>query len=84
MPPACQSYADKVTECYDDAGMGMAAAMYCGLTHEYYSMNLGPGCVAAFEEFLVCLSQLNCAEFTGPDPVCVDQDNARSAACAGP
>lgn len=83
VPPACQSYGDKVTECYD-ARVGMAAATYCGEKHEYYSMNFGPMCVAALEDFMVCLSQLSCAEFTGPDPVCVAKSDALSAACAGP
>ncbi len=79
-PPACVSYGAKVTECYD-MGAGVMAAKYCADALMNYEASYGPDCVQAYEEFLVCLSALSCAEFTGPDPVCVDQSDALDVAC---
>ena len=78
-PPACVSYGAKITECYD-MGAGAAAASYCADALMHYEA-YGPDCVQAFEAWLACLSELSCAELTGPDPVCDAESAAIDAAC---
>jgi hypothetical protein len=81
VPPACATYADLVTMCYD-AEAGAGAASYCADAFANYEANYGAECVAAFEDWLACLSALTCEEFTGAEPVCADQSGALETACA--
>lgn len=81
VPPACAAYGDAVTLCYD-AEAGASAASYCAEAFANYEMNYGAECVAAFEDWLACLSALTCEELTGADPVCADQSGALETACA--
>lgn len=81
IPESCSTYADLVTMCYD-AKAGAAAASYCADAFTNYEANYGAECVAAFEDWLACLSALTCEEFTGADPVCEEQATALETACA--
>ncbi len=76
----CEAYGATVSYCYDPAE-GAYAEMYCDQYQMYLAMNYGPACVAAFEDFIVCLSALTCPEFMGGMPVCVAEDAAFLAAC---
>lgn len=80
LPPACATYADAITNCYDDAA-GAAAGQYCAETFEYYEMNYGAECITAYEDWLACLSALTCEELMGKE-VCPDQGAALETACA--
>lgn len=82
LPPACVTYAEAVTLCYDEKA-GAAAGQYCAETIAYYEMMYGAECVTAFEDWLACLSALTCEEFTGKDPVCEEQSMALGTACGG-
>lgn len=81
IPESCSTYADLVTMCYD-AEAGASAATYCAEAFAAYEASYGAECVAAFEDWLACLSALTCEEFTGADPVCADQATALETACA--
>jgi hypothetical protein len=80
LPPACATYADAITLCYDEKA-GAAAGQYCAESFAYYEMNYGAECVTAFEEWLACLSALTCKELMGKE-VCVEQGMALETACA--
>ncbi len=80
IPPVCQSYGAKVAECYNPR-YGMEAAAGCAYGIQEYGMIYGPNCVAAYEDFYACLSALSCAEFTGPDPVCLPESMKIEPAC---
>ena len=81
VPPACTAYGDAITLCYD-AEAGASAAQYCAEVFANYETNYGAECVAAFEEWLACLSALTCEELTGADPVCPDQQGTLETVCA--
>ena len=79
VPPVCVSYGEKVTECYNMEA-GAKGVKYCAdlfMSYEAY----GPYCVQALEEWVVCLTALDCAEFGGPDPVCEAEEDAKDAMC---
>lgn len=80
LPPACATYADAITLCYDEKA-GASAGQYCAESFAYYEMNYGAECVTAFEDWLACLSALTCEELMGKE-VCVDQGMALETACA--
>ncbi len=82
VPEICTTYGDQITECYMDMRAGAAAAEYCAEVIAGYEAAYGAECVAAFEDFLACLSALTCDEFTGADPVCTEQSMAIETACA--
>jgi len=79
-PPACVSYGEKITECYN-MDEGAKTVKYCADAFMSYEASYGPDCVQAFESWLACLSALDCAEFTGPDPICQAEQAAIDAAC---
>ncbi len=81
-PRICLTYGDQITECYMDEKAGAAATEYCAEILAAYEKTYGPDCVAAFEDYLACLSALTCEEFTGPDPVCEKEGTAIETACA--
>lgn len=80
LPPACVTYADAITLCYDEKA-GASAGQYCAETFAYYEMNYGEECVTAFEDWLACLSALTCKELMGKE-VCMEQGMALEMACA--
>jgi hypothetical protein len=69
-PPsgACQAYSSLVTECYGPEA-GEAAFGYC-VEYLGYAEESWPECVPAFEEFLVCISMLDCMDLGGGEPIC--------------
>jgi hypothetical protein len=80
IPPACVAYGDAIEACF--AGYGADAAASCANYHATYNENYGAECVAAYEDFLACLSMLTCKELEmDPDTVCVAEQDAQAMAC---
>lgn len=77
---ACTAYGEQVAECYDPR-TGASATAYCTEVLELYAQYYGAECLSAFEDWLVCLSSLSCEEFTGPDPVCQEENQLVEQAC---
>jgi hypothetical protein len=81
IPPACATYGDAVTLCYDEDA-GAAAAQYCAEEIALFEKYYGADCVTAYEEWLACLSALTCDEFMGKEPVCEPETAALEMNCA--
>jgi hypothetical protein len=80
IPPACASYGDAIEACF--AGYGADAAASCANYHATYTENYGAECVAAYEDFLACLSALTCEELMmDPADVCVAEQDAQAMVC---
>jgi len=81
IPPACQSYGDAIETCF--AGYGADAATSCATYHAMYTENYGAECIAAFEDWLACLSALSCEDLEMEEPAaCAEAVTARDTACA--
>jgi hypothetical protein len=78
---ACTAYADLVETC---GGTAAEAYMYCVDYSGFLYDNYGADCLAAYEDFLVCISELSCDEFGGPDPFCETESAFVDSACFGP
>jgi hypothetical protein len=64
--------------CYgEDIGAEALAACEAAVASYY---EYGADCAAAFEEFMACLSLLNCEEFADPN-ACSAEEQAVGAAC---
>jgi hypothetical protein len=82
---ACEAYAYVLAACYY-GGDPAQAAMFLANCEEgiaYFEMYYGPACAAAFEESIVCISQLPCEQLPnyGMPGVCDMEAAAFSAAC---
>jgi hypothetical protein len=75
----CNLYAMKLVECYGS----LSYAEVLEECHESLELAGGGGalCVLAFEEYLVCLSELDCSEFVDPTEACKDETEAIEANC---
>ena len=81
IPPACQTYGEAIEACF--AGYGEYAATSCANYHAMYTESYGAECIAAFEEWLACLSGLSCEDLGMEEPeACAKQTMARDTACA--
>ena len=77
----CVGYGDIVTECYSEKE-GITAYEYCV---EYVADMIAPvgkECVAAYEDYLACLTALSCEEFMMKD-VCLKEIAVVDEACFG-
>jgi hypothetical protein len=54
---------------------------YCNQYLAYLDMMYGMACVAAFEDFLVCLGGLSCIELMGGGAVCPAEGAAFEMLC---
>jgi hypothetical protein len=83
VPPFCAAYGDAIAACfpkYEAETYSQLCAEAIGLNYEPY----GEECVAAYEEWVVCLTGLPCEELGMEDPPgCADQFGALETACAG-
>lgn len=74
----CQAYAMKYVECMRG---GPEAAEYCQIGLNSSTYQYGPACGAAYEEWIVCLTGLDCAAFK-EEIGCEAQVIARDQACS--
>jgi hypothetical protein len=77
----CEAYAAQIALCYGDPTLEPIALMYCSESTAYYGMQYGAVCVAAFEDFLVCISNLSCMELMSGMPVCPAEGMALQMEC---
>lgn len=82
--PICIAYAEHVVACVPRyAGYENYLASGCEYNKAYAMMD-GQACVDAFDAVFVCLSKVDCAEFTDPEnppPSCAAEIAALDAAC---
>jgi len=77
----CLPYATWISECSPDYAYD-AAVMYCA-TAAVNAESISPECGAAYEEFIVCATGLDCSTLGGETvpPECEAASNARDEAC---
>jgi hypothetical protein len=104
----CGPWVDKTVECYeeslDEADYGYSVSYvsmmgYC-IAQVGYAQTMGDDCVAAYDDYFVCLANVGCAEIFGDveasddagdqgetpedDYPCAEHEAAIEAACEGP
>jgi len=80
-PGPCADYGATIEYCYN-ARMGAAAAEYCQEYSTDLYDNYGADCLAAYDDFVACLADLDCRTLMAGE-VCTDEEDALGVACAG-
>ena len=82
IPPGCQAYADKLTECYPRyARYYQEGLSYCACQVSYYLEMYGVGCGAAYDDFYACIGSQSCEVIMGEMPYCETESMALDTAC---
>lgn len=79
-PTPCEAWGLKGAACYPDYS-AEELEEYCNDALEY-AAGVGEGCKTAYEDYVVCLSELDCAELEADDP-CPAEEAAVEIACDG-
>ncbi|MCA9637243.1 MAG: hypothetical protein KC420_14550 [Myxococcales bacterium] len=80
--PLCIGYANKYVECYMNPRYYDPGIAYCEEGLAYYA-TIGADCLAAFEEYVACLSALDCDDFMGDQVGCANEEDGLNKACGG-
>lgn len=79
VPEVCVPYGAAIEACF--AGYGETAVEECAQLHLDYAA-YGDACVAALEDYIVCLTALSCEDLEmDPTTVCVPEQDALGMVC---